>query len=60
MKFTKVVKADENFDQKKFDTIDDATHSFYNGLEGTAYYYKHRGLYYASFRRSKDKNGRCI
>lgn len=44
MKFTKVIKADEDFDQKKFDTIDDATRSFYNGLEGTAYYYKHRGL----------------
>ena len=28
MKFTKVIKADENFDQKKFDTIDDATRSF--------------------------------
>lgn len=44
MKFKKLVKADENFNQKKFDTIDDATHSFYNGLEGTAYYYKHHGL----------------
>lgn len=34
MKFTKVVKADENFDQEKFDLIDNATHTFIIKLKG--------------------------
>lgn len=44
MKFTKVVKADENFDQEKFDLIDNATHTFYDKIEGVASYFSKLGL----------------
>lgn len=44
MKMIKVVKADENFDQEKFDLIDNATHTFYDKIEGVAAYFKKLGL----------------
>lgn len=44
MKFQKLVKADENFDQEKFDLIDNATHTFYDKIEGVAAYFKKLGL----------------
>ena len=44
MKFKKLVKADENFDENKFNKIDEATHSIYKSLEGYYNFYKVRGL----------------
>ena len=43
MNFKKLVKS-EDFDAKKEQLGFDAAHSFYKGLEGTAYYYKKEGL----------------
>lgn len=43
MKFKKLVKA-EDFDAKKEELRDYATHMFYKALEGTVYYNKKEGL----------------
>ena len=44
MKFKKLVKADENFDEEKFELVDNATHTFYDKIEGVAVYFKKLGL----------------
>ena len=44
MKFKKLVKADENFDEEKFELVDNATHTFYDKIEGVATYFKKLGL----------------
>lgn len=44
MKFTKVIKADENFDAIKEQLIDKATHNFFNEMEKVAERYATLGL----------------